>query len=159
MLLSLSGRDLIGIANTGSGKTLLYLLPALMMCIYEEKRAKVGRYEGPFAVILVPSRELAIQIFEVLNYYISFILKFGYPLINSVICIGGVDIRNQIEDIQNGVHIVIATPGRLSDLLEKKKIDVKMCKFLVLDEADRLFDMGFDDEIKKVLDKFKVIMH
>jgi len=75
------------------------------MAIYEEKKQKVERFEGPFTVILVPSRELAIQIYEVLNYYISIILKSNFPLINCVICIGGVDIRNQIEDIQKYIII------------------------------------------------------
>lgn len=71
-----------------------------MLALYEEQKLKVEKNEGPFAVILVPSRELAIQIFEVLNYYISYVLRYGFPLINAVICIGGVDIRNQIDDIQ-----------------------------------------------------------
>jgi ATP-dependent RNA helicase DDX41 len=122
-----------------------------MLCLYQIKKKK----EGPFAVIILPSRELAIQIHETINVFIKYLLREGYPLIRSLLCIGGVDIKYQIEDIQKGAHIIIGTPGRLSDLLDKKKFDTKNCKLLIFDEADRLLDSGFDEEIRKIMEKMK----
>jgi len=155
----LSGRDMIGISFTGTGKSLVFLLPSLMFALDEEMKMPVEEYDGPFAIIIVPSRELAVQLHETLNYFIKSLLKskeeVKYPLIRCILCIGGIDIKFQIDDIHMGCHIVIGTPGRLSDLLDKGKLDTSMCKYLVLDEADRLLDMGFDEEVKKVLEKFK----
>lgn len=156
----LSGRDMMGISFTGTGKSLVFLLPALMMALEEESKLSISSNDGPFGIIIVPSRELAVQLHETLNYFISRLLrvnvgnKVNYPMIRSVLCIGGVDIRLQIEEIQRGCHIVIGTPGRLSDLMDKRKVDTMQCRYLVLDEADRLLDMGFDEEIRKVLERF-----
>lgn len=155
----LSGRDMIGISFTGTGKSLVFLLPALMHALDEEVKMPIEENDGPFAIIVVPSRELAVQLNETLNYFIKNLLKskeeMKYPLIRCILCIGGIDIKFQIEDIHRGCHIVIGTPGRLSDLMEKAKLDTSMCKYLVLDEADRLLDMGFDEEVRKVIEKFK----
>lgn len=151
----LSGRDLIGIAFTGSGKSLVFILPAIMIALEEQSLSKLRDGEGPFVMIIVPSRELAIQIYENVSFFIKYLLKSDYPQIKSALCIGGVDIKYQIDDIAKGVHIVVGTPGRLSDLLDKKKLNASMCKYLVLDEADRLLDMGFDEEIKRVMEKIK----
>lgn len=161
----LSGRDMIGIAYTGSGKSLVFILPAIMAALEEEMKLPIVNGEGPFCIIIVPSRELAIQIHETINFFIKYFLraandgnsqfKNSYPLIKSCLCIGGIDIKYQIEEISKGCHIVVGTPGRLSDLLDRKRLDPSMCKYLVLDEADRLLDMGFDEEIRKVLEKFK----
>lgn len=160
----LSGRDMIGIAFTGTGKSLVFLLPALMLALEEEMKMSVESNDGPFAIIIVPSRELAVQLHETFNYFVRYLLNYSdknekyqlekTPFLKSVLCIGGIDIKYQIEEIQRGCHIVIGTPGRLSDLMEKKKLDATMCRYLVLDEADRLLDMGFDEEIRKVLEKF-----
>jgi len=155
ILYSLSGRDMIGIAFIGSGKSLVFILPVILLCLAEEKKMHLEPNEGPFAIIIVPSRELAVQIHENINYFIKYLLRNGEPQISSVLCIGGVDIRYQIEEIQKGAHIVIGTPGRLSDLLDKRKLNSFMCKILVLDEADRLLDMGFDEEVRKVMERFK----
>jgi ATP-dependent RNA helicase DDX41 len=125
-----------------------------MISLYEEDREPLKK-GGPFVMIIVSSRELAIQLHEMVNNLIKYLLREQYPLIRSILCIGGVDIKYQVEDIQKGVHIMIGTPGRVSDLLDKKKFDTELCKYLVLDEADRLLDMGFDEEIKKVLGRFK----
>lgn len=146
---------MIGIAFTGSGKSLVFILPTIFMVLCEEKKIPLEVGEGPFAIIIVPSRELAVQIHENLNYFIKYLLRFGEPEIRSVLCIGGVDIKYQIEEIQKGAHIVVGTPGRLSDLLDKRKLNSNFCKLLVLDEADRLLDMGFDDEVRKVMEKFR----
>jgi ATP-dependent RNA helicase DDX41 len=155
----LSGRDMIGISYTGTGKSLVFILPALMLALDEEMKMPVEEFDGPFAIIIVPSRELAVQLHETLNYFIKNLLKskedVKYPLIRCILCIGGIDIKFQIDDIHRGCHVVIGTPGRLSDLMDKGKLDTSMCKYLVLDEADRLLDMGFDEEVKKVLEKFK----
>jgi ATP-dependent RNA helicase DDX41 len=125
-----------------------------MLSLYEEHTEPLKK-DGPFVIILVPSRELAIQIHETISTFIKYLLRDNYPLIRSVLCIGGVDIKQQAEDIQKGVHIIIGTPGRVSDLLDKKKFDTKLCKYLVFDEVDRLLDMGFDEEIRKVLKTLK----
>jgi ATP-dependent RNA helicase DDX41 len=145
---------MICITPTGSGKSITFILPAIMLSFYEQTW-KPLRKGGPFVMIIVPSRELAIQIHETINTIVKYLLRENYPLIRSILCIGGVDIKYQIEDIQKGVHIMIGTPGRLSDLLDKRKFDTEICKYLVLDEADRLLDMGFDEEIKKLLGKLK----
>jgi ATP-dependent RNA helicase DDX41 len=145
---------LIGITPGGSGKSLAFILPALMISLYELSYKPVN---GPFVMIIVPSRELAIQIHETINMFVKYLLREDYPVIRSILCIGGVDIRYQIEDIQKGVHIMIGTPGRLSDLLEKRKFETDLCKCLVLDEVERLLDMGFDEEIKKLLSKLKSV--
>lgn len=146
---------MIGIAFTGSGKSLVFILPVVLLALSEEKKISLEEGEGPFAIIIVPSRELAVQIHENINFFIKYLLRAGEPELRSVLCIGGVDIKYQIEEIQKGAHIIIGTPGRLSDLLDKRKINSSMCKMLVLDEADRLLDMGFDEEVRKVMEKFK----
>jgi ATP-dependent RNA helicase DDX41 len=173
----LLGRDLIGIASTGTGKSLVFILPSLILSLYEEYRYPLKFNEGPFTIIIVPSRELAVQLHELFNHFLKFFWqdyffsrnnnskdiessKFNEnkPNLKSVLCIGGVDIKYQIEEISRGCHLIIGTPGRLSDLMEKKKIDTSMLRLLVLDEADRLMDMGFDEEIKKVLEKLSMGM-
>jgi ATP-dependent RNA helicase DDX41 len=159
----LSGRDMIGIAFTGSGKSLVFILPAIMLAIEEEMKLPIVEGEGPFCFIIVPSRELAIQIHETINYFIKYFLRdinenhkhnLHYPIIKSCLCIGGIDIKYQIEEISKGCHIIVGTPGRLSDLLNKKRLEHSMCKLIVIDEAYRLLDMDFDEEIRKVLEKF-----
>ncbi len=153
--IALSGRDMIGISFTGTGKSLVFILSSLMLVIEEEMKLPIESNDGPFAMIIVPSRELAVQLHETLKFFIKYLINCrSFPLIHSVVCIGGIDIKYQIEEIMRGCHIVVGTPGRLSDLMEKRKLDTQMCKFVVLDEADRLLDMGFDEEIRKVLEKF-----
>jgi ATP-dependent RNA helicase DDX41 len=146
---------MIGIAFTGSGKSFVFIIPVVLLALSEERNIPLESGEGPFAIIIVPSRELAVQIHESINYFIKYFLREKEPDIRSVLCIGGIDIKYQIEEIQKGCHILTGTPGRLSDLLEKRKLNCDMCKLLVLDEADRLLDMGFDEEVRKVMEKFK----
>ncbi|XP_071733443.1 DEAD-box ATP-dependent RNA helicase 35 [Rutidosis leptorrhynchoides] len=151
----LSGRDMIGIAFTGSGKTLVFVLPLIMMAIQEEIMMPIAAGEGPFGLIVCPSRELARQTYEVVEEFLLPLKEAGYPEIRPLLCIGGVDMRSQLDIVKKGVHIVVATPGRLKDLLAKKKMNLDVCRYLTLDEADRLVDLGFEDDIREVFDHFK----
>ncbi|KAF9601883.1 hypothetical protein IFM89_023947 [Coptis chinensis] len=151
----LSGRDMIGIAFTGSGKTLVFVLPLIMVALQEEVSMPIMPGEGPFGLVICPSRELARQTYEVLEEFLTPMKQCGYPEIRPLLCIGGVDMRSQLEVVKKGVHIVVATPGRLKDMLAKKKMNLDNCRYLTLDEADRLVDLGFEDDIREVFDHFK----
>ena len=154
----LSGRDTISISYTGTGKSLVFILPMIMLAMDIEIKTPIKPGAGPFIVVIVPSRELAIQLHETVNDFIKYFMKSKdkiYPVIKNVLCIGGDEIKYQIEDIVSGCHIVIGTPGRLTDLAEKKKLKTDNCQLLILDEADRLIDIGFDEDVKKILEKFK----
>jgi ATP-dependent RNA helicase DDX41 len=150
----LSGRDMIGIAFTGSGKTLVFSLPLVMFALEEEKKTPIVRGEGPFGLIICPSRELAKQTYEVIQHYVGKLHQAGFPNLRSLLCIGGISMRDQEQEIRNGVHMVIATPGRLLDMLNKKKFTLNLCRYLVLDEADRLIDLGFEEDIRNIMDHF-----
>ncbi|KAM2016520.1 hypothetical protein FF2_046122 [Malus domestica] len=151
----LAGRDMIGIAFTGSGKTLVFVLPLIMIALQEEIMMPINQGEGPFGLIICPSRELARQTYEVVEEFLLPMREAGYPEIRPLLCIGGVDMRSQLEIVKKGVHIVVATPGRLKDMLAKKKMNLDSCRYLTLDEADRLVDLGFEDDIREVFDHFK----
>ncbi|KAI5342889.1 hypothetical protein L3X38_010765 [Prunus dulcis] len=117
----LSGRDMIGVASTGSGKTLVFVLPLIMVALQEEIRMPIVPGQGPFGLIICPSRELAKQIYEVVEEYLVPMRQVGYPKIRPLLCIGGVDMCSQLDIIKEGVHIVVATPGRLKDMWQRKK--------------------------------------
>ncbi|KAJ8709237.1 hypothetical protein PYW07_009063 [Mythimna separata] len=138
----LRGEDLIGIAQTGTGKTLAFLLPALIhiegQTVPREKR------EGPTVLIMAPTRELALQIDKEVS-------KYQYKGIKSVCVYGGGDRKEQIKVVAKGVDIVIATPGRLNDLVMARHLNVINFSYIVLDEADRMLDMGFEPQIRKSL--------
>ncbi|MCL7041470.1 hypothetical protein MKW94_005508 [Papaver nudicaule] len=152
----LSGRDMIGIAFTGSGKTLVFVLPLIMNALHEEMMMPIAPGEGPFCLVICPSRELARQTYDVVQEFLLPLKEqAGYPEIRALLCIGGIDMRSQLEAVKRGVHIVVATPGRLKDLLAKKKMNLDNCRYLTLDEADRLVDLGFEDAIREVFDHFK----
>ncbi|EFJ07220.1 hypothetical protein SELMODRAFT_236355 [Selaginella moellendorffii] len=151
----LSGRDMIGIAFTGSGKTLVFVLPLIMLALQEEQSSSLGSGEGPFGLVVCPSRELARQTFDVVQEFTNVLREKNYPELRSMLCIGGIDMRSQLEVVKKGVHIVVATPGRLKDMLAKKKMNLDRCKYLTLDEADRLIDLGFEEDIREVFDHFK----
>uniref|UniRef100_A0A1D1YXK5 RNA helicase n=1 Tax=Anthurium amnicola TaxID=1678845 RepID=A0A1D1YXK5_9ARAE len=151
----LSGRDMIGIAFTGSGKTLVFVLPLIMVALQEELMMPIVPGEGPFGLVVCPSRELARQTFEVVEQFLTPLREIGYPELRPLLCIGGVDMRTQLEVVKKGVHIAVATPGRLKDLLAKKRMNLDNCRYLTLDEADRLVDLGFEDDIREVFDHFK----
>ncbi|KAI8913298.1 P-loop containing nucleoside triphosphate hydrolase protein [Gorgonomyces haynaldii] len=144
--MALSGRDVVGVAETGSGKTLAYVLPAIVH-INAQPRLKAG--DGPIALILAPTRELAIQIQQQCD-------KFGgSSRIKNTCLYGGVGKGPQIRDLQRGVEIVIATPGRLIDLLSMGVTNLKRVTYLVMDEADRMLDMGFEVQIRKIVDQIR----
>lgn len=152
----LSGRDIIGIAFTGSGKTLTFSLPMIMFALEEESNMPLDGGEGPIGLILCPSRELARQTFEVVDYYLKALQEGGYPQLRSALCIGGEDKKVQTQvAMSQGVHCVVATPGRLNDLLNQNKLNMDICKYLVLDEGDRMLDLGFDEEVHNIINKFK----
>ncbi|KAM7272607.1 hypothetical protein ACFE04_027270 [Oxalis oulophora] len=140
--MALKGRDLIGIAETGSGKTLAYLLPAL---VHVSAQPRLVHGDGPIVLILAPTRELAVQIQEQA-------VKFGLIAnIRSTCIYGGAPKGPQIRDLKRGVEIVIATPGRLIDMLETQITNLRRVTYLVLDEADRMLDMGFEPQIRKII--------
>lgn len=140
--LLMKGYNVIGIAQTGTGKTLGFLLPALIHIDMQIKPRKDR--VGPSALILTPTRELALQIEKEVN-------KYSYKGIRSICVYGGGDRRQQIKDVMAGVEIVVATPGRFNDLLENQFIKLDDITFLILDEADRMLDMGFEPQIGKIL--------
>ena len=151
----LSGRDMIGIAFTGSGKTLVFALPLIMFSLEQEIRLSFINNEGPYGLVICPSRELAKQTHEIVNYYCDALVQNGFPLIRSVLCTGGLLINEQKESIKRGVHIIVATPGRLIDLLNKKIINLNICRYLCMDEADRMIDLGFEEDVRTIFSYFK----
>ncbi|KAK4814482.1 hypothetical protein QYF61_020844 [Mycteria americana] len=152
---SLSGRDMIGIAFTGSGKTLVFTLPVIMFCLEQEKRLPFSKREGPYGLIICPSRELARQTHGIIEYYCRLLQEDGLPPLRCALCIGGMSVKEQMETIKHGVHMMVATPGRLMDLLQKKMVSLDICRYLALDEADRMIDMGFEGDIRTIFSYFK----
>ena len=150
----LSGRDMIGIAFTGSGKTLVFSLPLIMLALQAELALPLVKGEGPVGIIVCPSRELARQTYEVVLHFTTHLADAGYPQLNSLFAIGGVSIAEQSAALHKPLHIVVATPGRLLDLLNKRKFNLHLCKYLAMDEADRLIDLGFEDDVRQLFDFF-----
>ncbi|GAA5912900.1 hypothetical protein JCM5296_003899 [Sporobolomyces johnsonii] len=150
-----SGRDMIGIAFTGSGKTLAFSLPLLMFALEEEKRLPFVQGEGPVGIIICPSRELARQTYEGLCEMATLMEQGGYPQVRALLCIGGINMSEQSRALASGFHMVVATPGRLQDMLEKRKFTLSGCKYLCMDEADRMIDMGFEDDVRNIMSFFK----
>jgi len=134
----LQGKDLIGIAQTGTGKTAAFILPILQRMT--ERYPRVLR-----TLVLAPTRELAAQIGESFSAYGEF-LKFKHTVI-----FGGVGQGRQVQALYKGVDILVATPGRLLDLINQRKLTLKGIEFFVLDEADRMLDMGFINDIRKII--------
>eukprot|EP00178_Gracilaria_changii_P024253 TRINITY_DN730_c0_g3_i4.p1 TRINITY_DN730_c0_g3~~TRINITY_DN730_c0_g3_i4.p1 ORF type:complete len:626 (-),score=95.38 TRINITY_DN730_c0_g3_i4:834-2711(-) len=149
---ALSGRDMIGIAFTGSGKTLVFTLPLVMLAWEMELRLPFVSNEGPVGMILAPSRELARQTFEVASQFCHRIHSLGGPQLRTFLAIGGT--RVHLDTIRRGVHILVATPGRLLDLLRRKRINLDTCRYVALDEADRLIDLGFEEDIRDIFSFF-----
>lgn len=147
LTVALSGRDMIGIAFTGSGKTLCFSMPLIMLALEQEVALPFENGEGPFGVILCPSRELARQTYDTIREYIDVLAKDGYPRLGLILCIGGVDMREQFAECPRGLHIAVCTPGRLIDMLTKKKFTLDVCRYLCMDEADRMIDLGFEEDV------------
>lgn len=151
----LSGRDLIGIAYTGSGKTLTFILPLISFAMLEETRLKINSGEGPVGLVICPSRELARQIHDLVRDFIFIPPQTGNSL-RSFLCIGGVTSKGQEGMIhKQGVHIIVATPGRLMDFLARKIINLDICRYFCLDEADRMIDLGFEADLRSICSQFK----
>uniref|UniRef100_A0A7S3GCL4 RNA helicase n=1 Tax=Palpitomonas bilix TaxID=652834 RepID=A0A7S3GCL4_9EUKA len=143
---ALAGRDVIGVADTGSGKTLAYILPSI---VHINAQPYLERGDGPIVLVLAPTRELAVQVKQECD-------KFGSSTKVKNTCIyGGVPKGPQIRDLDRGIEICIATPGRLIDMLEAGHTNLRRVTYLVLDEADRMLDMGFEPQIKKILGQIR----
>ena len=141
--LVLAGHDVIGVAQTGTGKTAAYILPMLMKLKYHQGN-------DPRAIILAPTRELAIQIDEELT-------KFGTNLdLKHAVIFGGTGSKAQKQSIEQGIDLLVATPGRFLDLYYEGYIPTKLIKTMVLDEADKMMDMGFMPQIRKILEVIPV---
>lgn len=135
--IALEGKDMIGIAQTGTGKTLAFGIPAIQ---------RLGQQKGQ-GLIILPTRELAIQVDETLQ-------KIGKELgLRTAVLIGGTSMGPQVNALRRNPHIIVSTPGRLLDHMEQKTISLNAISILVLDEADRMLDMGFAPQIKRILEK------
>src|SRR5437870_1032463 len=130
--------DLVGLAQTGTGKTAAFGLPLLQLVDVQQK--------NPQALVICPTRELCVQIVNEVEQFKKFI-----PGMFVVAVYGGAPIGQQIRELRRGVQIVVATPGRLIDLIERKAIDLEQIKYVVLDEADEMLNMGFQDDIEFIL--------
>ncbi|ORX38391.1 P-loop containing nucleoside triphosphate hydrolase protein [Kockovaella imperatae] len=150
-----TGRDMIGIAFTGSGKTLTFTLPAIMQALEMESKIPFVRGEGPVGLIVCPSRELARQTYEGLQAMCKALKEGGYPELRNLLCIGGINMADQGDVLGRGVHIAVATPGRLMDMLDKGRLNANNCKYLCMDEADRMIDMGFEEDVRSIMSHFK----
>ena len=134
---ALEGRDILGIADTGTGKTAAFLIPIINKIINNREET---------AIIIAPTRELAIQIETEFNEFVRGMKIYG------VVCVGGAPISQQIRSLRRECNVVIGTPGRLVDLVKRGEISLSKTRSIVLDEADRMLDMGFIDDITKLLE-------
>src|SRR3989338_6801047 len=133
--IALLGKDLVGIAQTGTGKTLAFGLPMIQ---------RLAQVKGQ-GLVLVPTRELALQVEETLR-------QIGTSVgLKTAVVIGGASMHKQIQELRRNPHIIVATPGRLADHLKQKTVSLSAVSVVVLDEADRMFDIGFAPQIKQIL--------
>lgn len=136
--LILKGKNIMAQAKTGTGKTFAYILPIIEKLTFKQNEC----------LIIVPTRELAKQVYDVVE-------ELGDNKVRCFPIYGGVSINNQIQELEKGIHIIVGTPGRLIDLYKRRKLHYKNIKFVVLDEGDRLWDMGFAPDIKFILNSIK----
>ncbi len=150
---ALQGRDVLGSAQTGSGKTLAFVLPILQRLeqAASSAAAKSDKARSPRALILVPTRELAVQVGEVIRDLAQHLQGHGKHALRVTTVFGGVSINPHMMGLRSGTDIVVATPGRLLDLIDHNALALGSVQMLVLDEADRLFDLGFADELGRIL--------
>ncbi|KAH7430657.1 hypothetical protein KP509_08G007800 [Ceratopteris richardii] len=148
--ISMAGRDLMACAQTGSGKTAAFCFPIIAGILRGAPAIKAPRgirTVFPLALILSPTRELSMQIHEEAK-------KFAYRTgLRVVVAYGGAPIQQQLRELEKGVDIMVATPGRLSDLLERARVSLSQVRYLALDEADRMLDMGFEPQIRKIVEQ------
>lgn len=138
----LAGRDILGAAQTGTGKTAAFALPILDHLGRQNKRPIPN---SPTVLVIVPTRELAIQVGE------SFATYGRHLRVRSALVYGGVSQFKQVRDMNRGVHVLVATPGRLLDLINQGHIDLGRLEVFAVDEADRMLDMGFLPDLKKII--------
>jgi ATP-dependent RNA helicase DDX23/PRP28 len=148
--IALQARDLIGVAVTGSGKTAAFLLPLLVYIKELPPLDEYSKNDGPYALILAPTRELAQQIE---NEAKKFATPFGYTVVSIV---GGHSLEEQAFALRNGAEIIVATPGRLVDCIERRLLVLSQCCYIIMDEADRMIDLGFEESLNKILDALPV---
>lgn len=150
----MGGRDLMACAQTGSGKTAAFLVPILNSVfsrgpeLFSFKPRTMGRRskQYPVALVLAPTRELATQIYVEAR-------KFAYrSRVRPCVVYGGAPLEEQLRDLEKGCHLLVATPGRLTDMLKRDRVGLDNCRFLVLDEADRMLDMGFEPQIREIVE-------
>jgi len=147
----LKQRDLLGCAQTGTGKTAAFAIPVMQLMFLHKQQSHRANKENKFAkrsiqtLVLVPTRELAIQVEE------SFKAYGRYLGFNQLVVFGGVSQYNQVNMLRRGVDILVATPGRLLDLISQRHISLRDIKYFILDEADRMLDMGFSEDVKKII--------
>ncbi|XP_074567746.1 DEAD-box ATP-dependent RNA helicase 37-like [Curcuma longa] len=147
--ISLAGRDLMACAQTGSGKTAAFCFPIISAILRGSPgpRQRGSRTAFPLALILSPTRELSVQIHEEAR-------KFAFQTgLRVVVAYGGAPIHQQLRDLERGVDILVATPGRLVDLLERARVSLQHIRYLALDEADRMLDMGFEPQIRRIVEQ------
>ncbi|CAI9768656.1 unnamed protein product [Fraxinus pennsylvanica] len=147
--ISIAGRDLMACAQTGSGKTAAFCFPIISGIMrgdqFAQRPPRMPRMAFPLALILSPTRELSCQIHDEAK-------KFAYQTgVRVVVAYGGAPINQQLRELERGVDILVATPGRLVDLLERARLSLQMIRYLALDEADRMLDMGFEPQIRKIV--------
>ncbi|KAF0903442.1 hypothetical protein E2562_027865 [Oryza meyeriana var. granulata] len=158
MPIALAGRDLMACAHTGSGKTAAFCLPVVSGLVAAggsgvgpRERSSFNRAAAkPRALVLAPTRELAAQINEEAK-------KFSFQTgLRVVVAYGGTPMYNQLHDLERGADILVATPGRLVDMVERSKVSLEAIKYLVMDEADRMLDMGFEPQIRKIVERMNM---
>lgn len=144
----MAGRDLMACAQTGSGKTAAFLLPVLTgMMKNGISGSSFSEVQEPQALVVAPTRELAVQIFMDAR-------KFAHgTMLRAVVLYGGTSVGYQLRQVEQGTHILVGTPGRLIDIIGKGKISLSKLKYLILDEADRMLDMGFGPDIRKIVEE------
>jgi ATP-dependent RNA helicase DDX23/PRP28 len=142
-------RDVVGIAQTGSGKTAAFVLPMLVYISKQPPITMENAGEGPLSLILAPTRELANQIYEESVTFCKHMKMRVYALVGG----GGMaSIEEQGFKVRQGVEMLVATPGRLIDTIERRLVVLNQCNYIVLDEADRMIDLGFEPQVQEILD-------
>jgi len=150
----MAGRHLMACAQTGSGKTAAFICPTISSLLLEgppeplnDPSGAPSRKSHPRVLVLAPTRELAVQIYEDARRF-----SHGSPL-HPVVVYGGTEIRGQLRELEQGCDILVATPGRLVDLIDRAKVTLRHIKWLILDEADRMLDMGFEPQVRRIVEQ------
>jgi ATP-dependent RNA helicase DDX5/DBP2 len=150
--IALSGRSVVGIAQTGSGKTLAYILPAV---VHINAQAPAEPREGPIALVLVPTRELCTQIAQEAEKFSQAVIDVGGIPTKIAVAFGGVKKNEQVWALRESLDVLVASPGRLMDFLNCGETSLHRTTYLVLDEADQMFDMGFEPQLRQILSQIR----